>query len=203
MKRPLTLSALLAGLLTLSGCGSSKPEVPSWFKSNGGNAKKTTPTTKMSSDAALTDLSGKVKQLSRKITALNTAIESVQKEKKVTVAKLRQRGVTSSESLKNPDIRDDRTVKFLLEALERDSAEEAKYRQLRDEFEILQLEAQVTQVRLERHVKLAKEGISEKDLEDLEVALRKIDARLKDDKPTNPVDVLKAPAILDKELKDF
>jgi hypothetical protein len=201
MKRPLLLTGFFAALLGACGCGSSKPEVPSWFKS-GNSAKNGKSTTKPTSDTALNELSAKVKQLNRKITALNTAIDGVQKSKKARIAQLKQKGVSSSEDLKKPTIQNDRSVKSLLENLERDHAEETKYKALREEFEGLKLDGELTLERLDRQVKLAKEGISDKDLEDLEIAVRKIDARLKDDSPTNPVSDLKADAILDKELKE-
>jgi len=197
MKRHLFLSGLLAALLGVCGSGSSKPEVPSWFKGNNSKAKESKPASKATMQTALNDLSSRATLLDSKMKALDKALEDVRTQKKAHIAQLRQKGVKSSQDLKIPEIRDDKQVAKLVDKLEKDHAEEAKYVQLKADYEDLHDKATDTLARLKRKVALEQAGISDKELDDIDVFLRKADARLNNNETTT-VAPISAGDILDK-----
>jgi hypothetical protein len=205
MKRFYSACGLFGALLLVSGCGSSKPEVPSWFKGDSKKEKGGDPVVAKNSPEQLQrDLQTKIRQLEKKQTALEEAITSVDKSKREIVTRLHNRGVKSLEDLNNAPNKNDEDIQRWKTALLKNRQEYAKYMQMQKEYNIALFDGKDALERLGRQLTLAKAGISEKELEDLALTIRKIDRiddRLNGTDATNPVELIKGDSVLEKELK--
>jgi len=102
---------------------------------------------------------------------------------------LQARGVRSLASLKEPAYKDDEEVQRMYRSLQKKIEEHKKYTQMRKEYGIALFDGKDALESLDRQLKLAKAGFSEKEMEDFAVTLRKIDERLNATDVSAPVDV--------------
>jgi hypothetical protein len=200
MKRHLLVAGLVIGLIGACGCGSSKPEVPSWFKSSSGGKDKDKPG-KPTADAGLTDLKTKMAKLQKKIDALDGVIKDVDKRKIEIVESLRKEGVTSSADLKKAEFKDNEVVTRLVKKLVDNGNQRAKYEQMRKEFRSLHEDGKDALTQLEQQQKLRDAGLNDKELDDLNIAIKKIEEKLDAKDPSDPVKEINSDTILDRELK--
>ncbi len=199
MKRLSLACGLFGAILLACGCGQSKPAVPSWFKGDGKKdgvaAAKNTP------KGLQSDLRSKIVQLEKKMAALEEAIASVKRSKEDIHSRLVKRGIRSSEDLKKPENKDDDEIQRMVNALLRKKQEETKYEAIRKQYSVALWDGKEALESLDRQLKLAQAGISDKELEDLAVTIKKIDERLDAAEPGNAADLLKGDNELDKILK--
>jgi hypothetical protein len=202
MKRPLLLSGLIGALAAICGCGSSKPEVPSWFKSKDGGTKAVTKTNPRSeAEASLKEINGRLDQLQKKINTLDEVIAKSNERKKGIVEELNKLGIRSSEDLNKPAFKDNDEVKRNVQRLVTNRQQHAKLEELRKEFKKIHEDGKDARDQLEQDVKLAEAGITDKSLKDTNVAIKLIEERLDAKDPKNPVNEINADTIVDRELK--
>ena len=199
MKRLPLACGLFGALLLVCGCSKSKPEVPSWFKDGQKNGNAVVG--KNSPEQLQSDLRAKIAQLERKMSALEEAIASVDKSKNDIKARLVKRGIRSSEDLKKPEHRDDEEIQRMVSALLKKRQEETKYEGIRKQYSVALWDGKEALESLDRQLKLARAGITDKELEDLTVTIRMIDERLNATEPGNAADLIKGDHELDKVLK--
>ena len=200
MKRLFCACGLFGALLLATGCGQSKPAKPSWVL---GDGNKGNPVAKNSPEQLQRDLASKIKGLEKKMAALEEAIASVERSKHEIVAELHAKGVRSLEDLGKDQFKDDEKVKRLKDALVRNRRENAKYQQMRVEYSAALFDGNLARESLERQLKLAKAGITEKELEDLALTIRRIDRIEERGKAAeeNPVDLINGDGLIEKDLK--
>ncbi len=85
--------------------------------------------------------------------------------------------------------------------LVKNQQELAKYEQMHKQYSLTLLDGKEALDSLDRQLKLARAGITEKELEDLAVMIKKIDERLSNAEPGNVADPIKGETDLDKILK--
>jgi hypothetical protein len=185
-------------VLLACGCGSSKPEVPSWFRGDG--KKGGNVVVKNQPNQLHADLKRKMQQLESKQAALEKVIASVNKSKADIVERLHKRGIDSAEDLSKAPFKDDDEVQRLKTALIHNRQEYARYQRIKKEYDGAMLDAKLALEQLDRQLQLAQAGITDKELEDLNVALKKLDERLNAPNNDNPVDMIKGDKILEKEF---
>ncbi len=176
MKRLFLACGLFGVLLLASGCAKEKPEVPSWFKGEGKKDDKAVG--KNSPEQLKRDLDGKIRQLEKKMTALDEAIAKATASKKDYVVRLNNAGVHSEDDLKKPEFKDDEELQRLKNLVLKKRAEIDKLQQIHKQYRLTLLDGKDALESLDQQLKLKQAGIGEKDLEELTVKIRIIDERL-------------------------
>jgi hypothetical protein len=199
MKQSLFACGIFGALLLACGCGKEKAEVPTWLKGDGKNGKDVA---KNSPEALKRDLEGKIKKLDNKIAALQKDMGKLKERQKDLATKLnKDHGIHSMEDARRPKYKDNEDVQQLMKYLLKNQDEQVKDQELLKQYRRLHVDATETKDALERQIDRAKAGITEKELEDLTVTIRKIDERLSDAEAARKDDVTKDDQDLDKILK--
>jgi hypothetical protein len=198
MKRLLPACGLFVALLLACGCGSSKPEVPSWFK---GDGSKGNPAAKNAPEQLQRDLSNKIKQLEKKMAALDEAIASVTKSRDKHLRILKNAKVKVMADFNESPFKDDKDLLRERDLFLKNHDELRKYEKMRKQYNLALLDGKEALDSLDRQLKLARAGITEKELEDLAVTIQKIDEKLTDTEPGAGADALKGDHDLDSILK--
>jgi hypothetical protein len=189
----------LFGALLACGCGSSKPEVPSWFKGDGG---KGNPGAKNSPEQLQRDLTTKLKALEKKLAALDKVIADLEKSKTDIKARLAARGVRDSKDLQKPGIKDDEQIQHMAAALLKKSKECASYRRKHEEYGLALFDGNQARESLDHLIELRKAGIDEKEPgEELALTIHKIERMDKRVDEAEKAAEVKADDLLEKELK--
>jgi len=203
MKRFTLASGLFGALLLACGCGSSKqPEVPSWFK-DGGKKDGKEVVGKNTPESLQRELKAKIEQLTKKQKALDEAIASTKNSRLKIVKQLKADPfkVKEAKDLEKEEFKDNPDFQRLKTALQKNLQEQKKYEQMKKEYASAQFEGEEALDRLDRALRLAKAGISDKEMEELAVTIAKIDNRLKATDPNETVELIKGSTELDKALK--
>jgi hypothetical protein len=191
------LTLLALGLFAL-GCGRSsnptgKVEKPSWFT----NPDPT------SSQASPDLLQRQVENLNTKIATYNESrvlnkrlLDECNKEKEALVAQLKKDGVKSGVEVTDP--RAKRNLNKLVTLV----TEQQRFQKIDDHFDDAIGQAKTLIRRLESVRVLSKAGVTEKELTDVDIQLRKLDAKLDATAAAEPTAPLRAEEILKKELGD-
>ena len=174
MTRIFSACGLFGALLLVCGCGSSKPEVPSWFK--GDSKKDASPAVaKNSPNQQKTELEQRVKKVETQLRVFEKVLKDLNDEKSETVQKLRQLGVKSVADIKE----DNRRGQDLYKRLKRIIADIDSTKRKAEEYEVALDNGQAVLRDFKRKLELQQAGISDEEIDKVVVTITKMDERLK------------------------
>jgi hypothetical protein len=175
MKRLNAACGLFGALLFACGCGSSKPEVPSWFKGSGGPRPDIPKQPAVKADSQQRELEVRVEKVKTQIKAFDKVVKDLEDEKKETVSKLRSLGIRSADDIKE----DNRRAQNLYKRLKQVIGEIEATRQKADDYQIALDHGQAVLRDFKRKLELQKAGVSEEEIDKVVATIIKIDERLK------------------------
>ena len=135
------------------------------------------------------------------MSALDEAIASVTRSKREIATTFKSRGIRELADCDKPPFKDDDEVQRMKTSLLRKIQETSKYEQMKKQYKVALFDGREALDSLDRQLKLAEAGISDKELEDLAVTIKKIDERLNAADAGGPGELIKGDHDLDKILR--
>jgi len=143
----------------------------------------------------LDDLDSKIQDLEKKKNALYKVVTDLKKDRDGLVEELKKEGITSSKDVQGKPELEKKAAKLQTVVQEMDF-----YKGKLDEYSKALDDGQDARKKAGRQLILTDAGISDKDLEDAEVAIAILNQKIKRETGTPTIDPLRADAALDKAL---